>query len=347
MQNTNFNNISENIKKKVIKTEAGVLILSIFLVISCGVVIWTSGIGSAPSNPEQGAVVEGEGPSAGGQQAVAVQNVKKFASEQEFKDYILSSSQNSSYSGGGISQGAVALEKSTAPTSADSAMGGGTSGAAGSNSSASRSSVTNVQVAGIDEPDIVKTDGKEIYYSSQSPIYRLMEDKMVGSSMPSYQSSGQTKLIKALPASDLALDSKIEKGGNLLLDGSVLAVFSDNSIFGYDVKNSKDPQKLWELKLSDQNYIVDSRLYENNIYLVVRNQINQNNPCPIKLLAVDSKEALTISCDQVYHPEVIVPVDSVYSAMIVNARSGKIEKTVPLRDPAEAPWSICLKKEYT
>ncbi|HDD72683.1 MAG TPA: hypothetical protein ENG00_01165, partial [Candidatus Aenigmarchaeota archaeon] len=34
-----------------------------------------------------------------------------------------------------------------------------------------RVSTTNVQVAGIDEPDIVKTDGKHIYISSEAYYY--------------------------------------------------------------------------------------------------------------------------------------------------------------------------------
>ncbi len=45
----------------------------------------------------------------------------------------------------------------------------------------SRVSNTNVQVLGIDEPDIAKTNGKEIYYAAQPQIYYMQGG---GATMP-------------------------------------------------------------------------------------------------------------------------------------------------------------------
>ncbi len=98
---------------------------------------------------------------------------------------------------------------------------------------------------GIDEPDIVKTDGKKIYFSQSfsfwiEPIFR-------GGFMPP-QKTGETKIIKDFPAEDLKIDGKIKERGNLLLIKDVLIIFSDNKILAYDVSNPQSPKEKWEVK---------------------------------------------------------------------------------------------------
>ncbi|MFA5743161.1 MAG: beta-propeller domain-containing protein [Candidatus Paceibacterota bacterium] len=321
--------IFSNLKDKKIETKKGVLILVAFSTLILGGVFFAfrQAPGYEPVEPSAGG---GSLISADNGQKKTTDDIKKFSSEEDFKNYLLASSLNNFNSSSRSSGTSIAMEKSATTdlaAPAASAAGAGNTATAQS-ATAQRVSQTNVQVAGIDEPDIVKTDGKEIYYSSESPVYWYSEGITKESIMPYAPSSGQTKLVKAFPADELALDGKIDKNGNLLLQNGILMVFSSDAIAAYDVKDPKAPKSLWDLKLGSQNYMEGARLYNDKVYLVTRNQINELNPCPIRPLVWGKEESLTIACDKIYHPEIITPVDSIYNAIVLDPQTGKIEKNI-------------------
>jgi uncharacterized secreted protein with C-terminal beta-propeller domain len=244
-----------------------------------------------------------------------VKDVEKFASEEDFKNYL----QNAqlSYSGGfvptGMGENFQFAEKAVSPPTADGRGAGGEE---------ERVSTTNVQVLGIDEPDIVKTDGKEIYFSPAINYYlRLLIEEIVP---PGY--NGEIKLIKGFPPADLKVDFEIDQSGDLLLKNNILVIFSGDKIYGYDVSDKKSPEKKWTIDLENNNYLVAARLYNNKIYLVTRTQIDSYRPCPIKPLSADGT-ALEIKCTDIYHPVPQVPIDVTYHTMTLNPDSGKIENT--------------------
>ncbi len=318
-----------SLKNKTVETKKGILILTAFSALILSGVFLT--IRQAPGYEPVEPLASGGGsliPADNGQKKASAENIKKFLSEEDFKNYLLTSSLNDFSSSLRNDGGIATMEKSTATGIATPAAGTGSSAAASQSETAQRVSQTNVQVAGIDEPDIVKTDGKEIYYSSESPVYWYGGGVTKEIAMPYTPSSGQTKLVKAFPINELALDGKIDKNGNLLLQNGILMVFSSDAIAAYDVKDPKAPKSLWDMKLGSQNYVEGARLYNNKLYLVTRNQINELNPCPIRPLTWGKDESLTIACDQIYHPEIITPVDSVYNAIVLNPQDGKVEKTI-------------------
>jgi uncharacterized secreted protein with C-terminal beta-propeller domain len=317
-----------SLKNKQIETKTGIIILIAYSALILGGVffVFRQTPGYEPAEQPAG----GEPPaSADAGLEKSAENVKKFSSEEDFKNYLLASSLNNFYSGLRSDGGAMSMEKSAATGFAVPAAAGNEA-AATQSAAAQRVSETNVQVAGIDEPDIVKTDGKEIYYSSESPVYWYGARTGIAqeSVMPYKPSSGQTRLVKAFPAAELALDGKIDKSGNLLLQNGILMVFSNDAVAAYDVKDPKTPKSLWNLKLGGQNYVEGARLYNDRVYLVLRSQINEVSPCPIRPLTWGADESLSIACDQIYHPETIAPVDSVYNAIALDPQSGKIEKSV-------------------
>lgn len=192
-----------------------------------------------------------------------------------------------------------------------------------------RISETTVQVRGIDEPDIVKTDGSEIYFSSNLGYYRplvrelpAMEEKV----MPPPQ--GETKIIKAFPPADLSQKAQIGKTGNLLLEKNILVVFSDeNRIYGYDVSNPESPTEKWKIEFGQNSSLVDARLYQGKIYFVSRTTVDTIKPCPIVPLSLGENQ-FSISCTDIYHPIVNVPVNITYTAFILEPDTGKINRSV-------------------
>ncbi len=143
--------------KKLVLTLSSVLAFAAILVVLIAVFLRTN-VSLSGLNP----VVPG--PGAGAEQ---FGKMEQFKTEAEFREYMQSASGMSNYFGGGFGDSRVMLEKSapsmTGETSSDMIP------MAGGGSMPERISGTNTQVLGIDEPDIVKTDGETIYYST--PFY--------------------------------------------------------------------------------------------------------------------------------------------------------------------------------
>lgn len=252
--------------------------------------------------------------------APATRDVQKFISEADFKDYLAKGREITSYPGGFGGEADFALRKE------DQAQGGG---------GPERVSETTVQVAGIDEPDIVKTDGREIYFSKEGygwwgrpmPLIErgisFEEQKTID---PGYYQP-KTNLIKAFPPADLARDGQIDKGGNLLLVQNRLIVFSGQEILGYDVADPKKPEKEWSLELGNNVWLVGARLKSDKIYLITQTNINEANPCPIEILKGEGSP-LNIRCTDIYHPVSPLPVDTTSTALILDPVSGRVEKNI-------------------
>jgi len=251
-----------------------------------------------------------------------LKNIKTFASESDFKEYLKESESSISYYG--FFAGAPRYLEEQIAMPAPQAEGF-TKGEV----SPERISETNVQVPGIDEPDILKTNGKEIYFSPGRiwPIWREIPLEM--EIAPPYYQKKETKIIKAFPPTELKNLSQIEESGDLLLlkEKNILVIFSGQKIFGYDIAKPQEPKKKWELELGKKNTIVSSRLYKDKIYLVTKNLIDEVHPCPIKPLFVEGK-AIEISCSEIYHPIFPLPIDVTFLAIVLNPDSGQIEKKI-------------------
>ncbi len=285
--------------------------------------------------------------------------IKKFRSDDEFKTYIATSQQMQGYYGGGgvgimksmpsmalgrgmdESMGIAQDSVGTAPSTAREIGGGPTE--------PERISTTNVQVAGIDEPDIVKTDGKEMYVSTPGGYYAVDEPPsqyveggvviqlkeferrkimppVSDAIIPPYPYwRGGVKAVKAFPPADLKVDATIAETGDLLLSNNILIAFPGNKLTGYDVTNPVKPEKKWTVDLEQNTGIVSSRLFEGKIYLVTQTGVWSGDPCPIRPLSVGS-EKLSIPCTEVYHPTQPVSVDTTFVVSVIDPNTGTVEK---------------------
>jgi uncharacterized secreted protein with C-terminal beta-propeller domain len=185
-----------------------------------------------------------------------------------------------------------------------------------------RVSETTVQVKGIDEPDIVKTDGIHIYFSrGQGIVYPFRIEGEVGWTPP----SSEVKVIRAFPPSDLSIKSSIGKSGEMLLTDNILVIFSYNEISGYDVSNPESPKEVWNIQLDAA--LVSARLYEGRIHFVTSSGVSTSTPLPLQPMKVKG-ETFAVEAIDIYHPVDLVPVDVVYTAVILDPREGKVVKSV-------------------
>ncbi|WP_313770594.1 beta-propeller domain-containing protein [Bacillus sp. S/N-304-OC-R1] len=134
-------------------------------------------------------------------------------------------------------------------------------------------SETNVQVQGIDEADIVKTDG--------SHIYQIMD--------------GKIQIIRAVPANTMSLESviafdhsfipyqlfnykdqlivmghsygKIEQNSQKEIAKIGIAPFDETTkVYVYDIKNKQQPKKVREIEM--EGSMLSSRLMNGNLYMI-------------------------------------------------------------------------------
>jgi len=95
---------------------------------------------------------------------------------------------------------------------------------------------TNIQVAGVDEADIVKTDGEYIYLAS----------------------GNRTIIVKAYPPEQAQVLSEIELGGTVIgifINGDRLVVFEETSYYTYYDVRSDSEEKIYMPYISPKTYV--------------------------------------------------------------------------------------------
>ena len=248
----------------------------------------------------------------------AVTSINKFESDDDYVAYIEASRDYANYRG----VGSVTLDDSvelSVGTSNESAMPVSEATKFG-NSDGSRVSQTNVQVLGIDEPDMVKTNGDELFISyaqnywigakildrsqdfSDEMMLREARPRPI-EDMPSYQQPDLTQIIDITDPNNLEILDGIKENGDLLLDDNILMIFNGDKIIGYDVSDRDNAKQEWDMKLNE-TYVVTSRLYNGLLYVVTQSYNNDSFPCPLQPFEVNNK-SITVPCTSIYHPDVL------------------------------------------
>lgn len=184
--------------------------------------------------------------------------------------------------------------------------------------STERYSETNVQVLGIDEPDIVKNNGKEIFYGS-TPFYGFCEPGLKCSPSTLYN----INLINAFPLEGMAVKGKITQssiqGGGLLLSGNTLLSLGEK-INSYDITNIEKPISKWSLEFDENIQLNSARMYQGVLYVIAKTSTYFNQDCPISIFKNES----ALACNDIYYPNQPVSVDTNYTVMSIDIESGAI-----------------------
>lgn len=223
---------------------------------------------------------------------VQAPELSRFSSEAEFSDYL---SRSQEWLEGYWGMGYPLKGTSLSPVRI---LEGGAGG-----EGASRISETTVQVKGIDEPDLVKTDGRYLYFSG----FR------------------DTKVIRAFPPSELSVASTLGKSGELLLLENLLVLLSSDGITGYEVSDPSSPREAWEVELNST--LVSARLHRGKLYLVTSTPVESQTPLPLLPLRAGESE-LRVKATDIYRPPQPMPADSVYTALVLDPREGRVEKSL-------------------
>lgn len=205
-----------------------------------------------------------------------------------------------------------------------------------------RHSNTNVQVQGVDEADVLKTDGKRIYYKT-APSYFFY--KYESNDSDTYVPE-KVWVIDALPPEAAEIVSQINETnveGFYLIDENIVLMMYDG-VKCYNISDPKNPDLLWETpfnpdrKSADtddkddeefdyEKYIYtsysDSRVVDGNLYLIT----SQSGPYYPVLYGMPE-----IPADKIYAPVLPGGISDVpenkYIVSKVDLKTGFLEDSV-------------------
>jgi inhibitor of cysteine peptidase len=143
-------------------------------------------------------------------------------------------------------------------------------------------STTNIQVLGVDEADIVKTDGKYVYAVSGNTVV----------------------IIDAYPAENARILSKIKMEENpieIFINENKLIVFGSTFIKVYDVSDREIPILSRDVSF-DGNYF-DSRMIGDYVYVIVSSPINYQGEIELPKISSDGKDQPT-PANEIYYFDV-------------------------------------------
>ncbi len=208
-------------------------------------------------------------------------SLNKFASYQEFAEFVSSQETTSYYHQDSLLRSNMQSDGFMSVTAEASVKG-----------YSDDYSETNIQVEGVDEADIVKTDGKYIYFLVNKTL-------MIANAYPVNELEIVYQIDFDSRPSELYLHN-----GKLIVIGHDYGVNIDNfsrpySNFSfvkvYDVTNPSETSIIKDL--SFEGYYNSSRLIGGNLYLILNNNIRKtNDPSEIVPLLIDNGRVLPNDC---------------------------------------------------
>ncbi len=232
------------------------------------------------------------------QQPVSTQSTEEFGlvptkNPGELQEYVRNSQQYTGYA-------TIMTAGAPLTAAAGAVKSGATPPQETQSSTPERTSTTNVQVVGVDEPDVLKLAGNKAFY----------------------QSRGNVKIIHIYPPRDANVLAKLPAnwGTKLFVEGNTLIILQGSRITGYDVSDPANPRQEWELDVNGS--VRDAREINGTIYVITSDYRVVCPYYPVK--------GIIIPCTHYYHPTIPLPSDVTYTVLKINGKSGNVEKAVAL-----------------
>lgn len=167
-------------------------------------------------------------------------------------------------------------------------------------------SETNVQVAGVDEADIVKTDGKYIYYAGNSNKVIIVEAQNLNK-VAEIQIGEETKYnsLQEIYLSNNKLVVLSQSGatvyGKICYDMAV-CVSSTTQIYVYNIEDKQNIIKERSIEISGD--YISSRLIGSNVYVITNQYINNEEEIqPTYKDDIVGDESNKVECKDIYYVE--------------------------------------------
>ncbi|MCK4405298.1 MAG: beta-propeller domain-containing protein, partial [Hadesarchaea archaeon] len=169
-------------------------------------------------------------------------------------------------------------------------------------------STTNIQVEGVDEADIVKSDGRYIYVVSGNKVV----------------------IINAYPVENARVLSEIEAGErptDLFINGNKLVVFGLAHVKVYDVSDRENPLLTRDVSFDGRYF--NSRMIGSYVYVIINSPTIYNWEEKINLPCISSNgNTKTVPATEIYYFENIADYSYEFTTiMAINAQDDEEEIT--------------------
>jgi len=212
-------------------------------------------------------------------------DIKKFGSQDEIRQYIKENTAKMQDSYYGAEDGALRNAGVAMSVPSAAPQGAAKSSAEFSGiSAATEYSTTNVQVAGVDEPDFVKNDGQYIYIISGSSLViidaypaqgaRIISDTQIEDTVKEIFVSGDRLVLFSTGTSDLPVRTAVDGAGTMEKVAAMPRYYRSNPATHatiYDISDKKNPEVIKDYTV-DGDY-VDARMIRGIVYMLTREYV--------------------------------------------------------------------------
>jgi inhibitor of cysteine peptidase len=247
-------------------------------------------------------------------------DVKKFSSEAELNTFLEQQSEGSYYGGIALGNARMAVD-AVAMDSVEESVAIPESAKSIDMNAGEDFSTTNIQVQGVDEPDIVKTDGESIYYVTNDRLYIIdanAEDLDIVAELEI--ENGYTREMFLANDKVILLGTEYDDRPQPLMDDVAVARIAPGiwyprtnmaSVRIYDISDKEEPEL--EEKITLEGNYADARMIDGFVYVIFNKYTGNSFVPPIIYSNAGTKEieATDVSYFDIY--------DSSYQLSIVLA----------------------------
>ena len=241
-------------------------------------------------------------------------NMKYFSSYDELSNFINTRSETAYYG----TFGARTEMTVSAPTAVQ---------AAGTFEKAAEYSTTNIQVVGVDEPDIVKTDGKYIYVSKYDKIF--IADAYPAETMGISSTIEFDRSVSDIFVNDDRLIVFTSGGwyGPLMKSAGVSVeiaiapnMYTPNSaIYVYDISDRSNPVLVRNVSVGGNYY--DARMIGDYVYAVVNEPVNIIDGGPVLPVSQVDGQTRSVAATDIAYADVYDTSFVYYHIISINAKN--------------------------
>jgi inhibitor of cysteine peptidase len=211
--------------------------------------------------------------------------MKKFSSADEIKQYIKENTQKAQESGYGVTDRPMRLTEGAVEAPMAVAQGAAKSSADFSGFTGTTDySTTNLQVAGVDEPDFIKNDGRYIYVISGSRLVivdaypaqsaKILSEIEIGDNVKEIFITGNRLVLFSTGNSEMPVRTMSGSSGSMEKVAIMPPYYRSNPVthaIVYDISDRKNPDAIKDYTI-DGDY-VDARMIRGMVYLLTRENV--------------------------------------------------------------------------
>ncbi len=273
--------------------------------------------------------------------------LKKFSTYDELKGFVGKRTENYKYMTGGDMGGLTGSTSRQTALFETTSSAGPQFGGFGASAAAKDYSKTNVQVEGVDEADIVKTDGKYIYVISGSKLLIVDAYPPENAKVVSEVALKETPLEIFVNGDKLVLfeqqqyrayDAPIEgetDSGDIVVEHINYETPATNAIV-FDIADRKAPRIIGSLTVSGAYF--DSRMIGDYVYFVAQQPIDYySREVPLPLI-MGGDETRVIQAPEIYYFDTPDSSYSYSNIISINLKSGQTESEVVLTGTSQSMY---------